>query len=68
MSVALIELSPETPVPLAAAAPPPPYRYRRLGLALAALLVLVLGGAAPASSALWWRLGAVPLPSAATSG
>ncbi|MET8149926.1 PQQ-binding-like beta-propeller repeat protein [Actinoplanes sp. NPDC049668] len=68
MSVALIELSPETPVPLAAAAPPPPYRYRRLGLALAALLVLVLGGAAPASSALWWRLGEVPLPAGGDFG
>jgi hypothetical protein len=58
--VALIELSTETPVPLAAAAPPPAYFYRRFGLALAALLVLALGGAAPASSVLWWRIGAVP--------
>lgn len=60
--MALIELSTETPVPLAAAAPPPAYFYRRFRLALAALLVLALGGAAPASSVLWRRIGAVPLP------
>jgi hypothetical protein len=60
--VALIELSPETPAPLAAATPPPAYFYRRFGLALAALLVLALGGAAPSSAVLWWRIGAVPDP------
>jgi outer membrane protein assembly factor BamB len=63
LSVALIELSPETPLAPAAAAPPPAYFYRRIGLTLAALLVLALGGAAaPTSSVLWWRIGAMPLP------
>jgi len=60
--VALIELSPETQAPPAATVPPPAYFYRRFGLALAALLLLALGGAAPASSALWQRVGRVPMP------
>ena len=60
--MALIELSPETPAPPAAAAPPPAYYYRRAGLVLAVLLLLALGGAAPATSMLFRRLGAVPVP------
>jgi outer membrane protein assembly factor BamB len=63
--VALIELSPETPAPPAAAAPPPAYFYRRAGLALAVLLLLALGGAAPAGSVLFHRVGSVPI---ATNG
>ncbi|MBB4761514.1 PQQ-binding-like beta-propeller repeat protein [Amorphoplanes digitatis] len=61
LSVALIELSPETPAPPAAAAPPASY-YRRAGLVLTALLLLALGGAAPARSVLFRRAGSVPLP------
>jgi outer membrane protein assembly factor BamB len=60
--VALIELSPGTPAPPAAATPPPAYYYRRAGLVLAALLLLALGGAAPARSVLFGRVGSVPLP------
>jgi outer membrane protein assembly factor BamB len=62
LSVALIELSPETPAPPVAATPPPAYFYRRAGLALAVVLLLSLGGAAPAASMLWQRVGAVPVP------
>ena len=58
--MALIELSPETPAP-PATAPPPAYFYRRTGLALAVLLLLALGGAAPAGSVLFQRIGSVPL-------
>ena len=60
--MALIELSTETPAPPAAASPPPAYCYRRAGLVLAVLLLLALGGAAPAASVLWQRVGAVPVP------
>ncbi len=63
--MALIELSPETPAPPAAAAAPPAYYYRRAGAALAILLLLALGGAAPVTSALWQRVGAVSVPEAA---
>lgn len=59
--MALIELSPETPAP-PASTPPPAYFYRRAGLALAVLLLFSLGGAAPAASRLWQRVGAVPTP------
>jgi putative pyrroloquinoline-quinone binding quinoprotein len=62
VSVALIELSPETPAPPAPATPPPAYFYRRAGLALAALLLLALGGAAPPAATIWQRVGAVPVP------
>ncbi|GAA3343430.1 hypothetical protein GCM10020358_42640 [Amorphoplanes nipponensis] len=58
--MALIELSPETPAPPAATAPPPAYYYRRVGLALALLLLLALGGADPAASVLFQRVGEVP--------
>jgi hypothetical protein len=60
--VALIELSPETPAPPEADTPPPACFYRRAGLALAVLLVLALGGAGPAGSVLWQRVGGVPIP------
>lgn len=64
--MALIELSPETPAPpAAAAAAPPAYYYRRAGLILALLLLLLPGGAAPVTSLLWQRVGAVPVPVAA---
>ncbi|RSM70575.1 hypothetical protein DMB66_08820 [Actinoplanes sp. ATCC 53533] len=63
--MALIELSPETPALPAAATAPPAYYYRRAGAALAVLLLLALGGAAPVTSVLWQRVGAVPVPAAA---
>ena len=63
--MALIELSPETPALPAAATAPPAYYYRRAGAALAVLLLLALGGAAPVTSVLWQRVGAVPAPAAA---
>ena len=62
--MALIELSPETPTLPAAATAPPAYYYRRAGAALAVLLLLALGGAAPVTSVLWQRIGAVPVPAA----
>lgn len=63
--MALIELSPETPAPPAAATAPLAYYYRRAGAVLALLLLLTLGGAAPVTSVLWQRVGAVPLAEAA---
>ena len=63
--MALIELSPETQAPPAAVTAPPSYYYRRAGAALAVVLLLALGGAAPVTSVLWQRVGAVPVPAAA---
>jgi outer membrane protein assembly factor BamB len=59
--VALIELDLYAPVEPAPIRIPPAHRYRYAALVVAAVLVLVLGGAAPASSALWRLQGQVPL-------
>ena len=62
--MALIELSLDPPAAPGAAAPPPASYYRRTGLLLSVLLLLTLGGTAPVRSALWQRVGGVPLPAA----
>lgn len=62
--MALIELSLDPPAAPEAATAPPAYYYRRAGLLLSVLLVFTLGGAAPVRSALWHRVGGVPLPAA----
>jgi outer membrane protein assembly factor BamB len=58
--VALIELdlyAPPEPTP----GPPPPGRHRWIAVILALALALTLAGAAPAGSALWRRMGLVPI-------
>lgn len=63
----MIDLDRAAP-PASASNRPPLPRLRPLALALAAALVLTVGGAAPVASALWRRVGLIPLdPPGSTS-